>query len=85
MGEDNVQKLSSTVLSCTARRVQPRVYGRDNEVFFGVLTDLQNHDTSLEIGGLFQQDGFVKIVQQSDPHPQGLSGTGSVGSVTVTT
>ena len=50
-----------------------------------VLTDLQNHDTSLEIGGLFQQDGFVKIVQQSDPHPQGLSGTGSVGSVTVTT
>ena len=56
--------------------------GRHTEM---VLTNLQTHDRSLEIGGLFQQDGFVKITQGSVPHPEGLSGTGSVGSVTVTT
>ena len=56
--------------------------GRHTEM---VLTNLQTHDRSLEIGGLFQQDGFVKIVRQTVPHPEGLSGTGSVGSVTVTT
>ena len=49
------------------------------------LTDLQEDDSGLENGALFQQDGFVKIVQQTVPHPEGLSGTGSVGSVTVTT
>ena len=56
--------------------------GRHTEM---VLTNLQTHDRSLEIGGLFQQDGFVKIVQQTVPHPEGLSGTGGVGSVTITT
>ena len=56
--------------------------GRHTEL---VLTNLQTHDRSLEIGGLFQQDGFVKIVRQEAPHPEGLLGTGSVGSVTVTT
>jgi len=56
--------------------------GRHTEM---VLTNLQTHDRSLEIGGLFQQDGFVKMTRQEVPHPEGLSGTGSVGSVTVTT
>ncbi len=56
--------------------------GRHTEM---VLTNLQAHDKNLEIGGLFQHEGFVKVVQQAVPHPEGLSGTGSVGSVTVTT
>tara|TARA_E500000331_G_C16720789_1_gene482294 strand:+ start:228 stop:521 length:294 start_codon:yes stop_codon:yes gene_type:complete len=56
--------------------------GRHTEL---VLTNLQTHDRSLEIGGLFQQDGFVKIVRQEAPHPEGLSGATTVGSVTVTT
>jgi hypothetical protein len=49
------------------------------------LTDLQTDDLGLETGALFQQDGFVKIVLINKPHVRGSSGTGGVGSVTVTT
>ena len=49
------------------------------------LTDLQTDDSGLETGALFQQDGFVKIVLINKPHVRGSSGTGGVGSVTVTT
>lgn len=49
------------------------------------LTDLQTDDVGLETGALFQQDGFVKIALINKPHVRGSSGTGGVGSVTVTT
>lgn len=49
------------------------------------LTGLKNNDVGLEIGALFQQEGFVKIVLANKPHPAGTSATGSLGSVTVTT
>ena len=49
------------------------------------LTDLQTDDSGLETGALFQQDGFVKIALINKPHVRGSSGTGGVGSVTVTT
>ena len=49
------------------------------------LTDLQTDDSGLETGALFQQDGFVKITQPNTPHVGGLSTTGAVGSVTVST
>lgn len=49
------------------------------------LTNLQTDDSGLEVGALFQQDGFVKITQTNVPHARGSSGTGEVGSVTVTT
>ena len=49
------------------------------------LTDLQTDDSGLEVGALFQQDGFVKITRTNVPHARGSSGTGAVGSVTVTT
>ena len=49
------------------------------------LTALQTDDSGLETGALFQQDGFVKIVLINKPHVRGSSGTGGVGSVTVTT
>lgn len=48
------------------------------------LTDLQADDFGLEAGALFQQDGFVKITRTNVPHPHGSSGTGAVGTVTVT-
>ncbi|MGB1975602.1 MAG: hypothetical protein ACPHQD_16350 [Vibrio toranzoniae] len=49
------------------------------------LTNLQTDDSGLEVGALFQQDGFVKIARTNVPHVRGSSGTGAVGSVTVTT
>ena len=52
---------------------------------FGVFTNLQTDDSGLEIGAIFQQDGFVKITQAHSPHLRGSSATGLVGSVTVTT
>ena len=48
------------------------------------LTALQEDAFGLETGALFQQDGFVKVSRSNVPHPEGLSGTGGVGSVTVT-
>lgn len=52
---------------------------------FMVLTNLQTTDFGLEPGALFQQGGFVKVTQANTPHVGGLSATGSVGAVTVTT
>jgi len=49
------------------------------------LTNLQENDYNLETGAIFQQDGNLKIVIANKPHPAGLSGTGAVGSVTVST
>ena len=51
---------------------------------FLVLTNLQNNDFGLETGTLFEVDGFVKITKEKVPHVVGSSGTGGVGSVTVT-
>jgi hypothetical protein len=50
-----------------------------------VLTDLPQDDYNLETGALFEQDGIVKITRANAPHVRGLSSTGEVGSVTVTT
>lgn len=50
-----------------------------------VLTNLPEDDFNLEIGALFQQDGFVKIALINKPHVRGVQSTGSVGSVTVST
>jgi hypothetical protein len=52
---------------------------------FIVLTNVQTTDQGLEPGALFQQNGFVKITQANVPHPGGVSSTGAVGTVTVTT
>jgi hypothetical protein len=56
--------------------------GRSTNMTF---TNLQNHDQSLEVGGLFNHGGYVKITESNKPHPATNVGTGSVGSVTVTT
>ena len=49
------------------------------------LTNLPQNDYNLEVGAIFQQDGNLKIVIANKPHPAGLTGTGAVGSVTVST
>ena len=50
-----------------------------------VLKNLQTNDQGLEIGALFNQEGTLKIVIANSPHLSGLSATGGVGSVSVTT
>ena len=49
------------------------------------LTDLQTDDSGLEVGALFEQDGFVKITRTNVPHVRGSFSTGAVGTVTVST
>jgi len=49
------------------------------------LTELQTDDYNIENGAVFQQDGFLKISLLNAPHPRGVLGTGSVGTVTVIT
>jgi len=49
------------------------------------LTALPENDAGLEAGALFQHDGYIKISRLTHPNPQGSSGTGAVGSVTVVT
>ena len=56
--------------------------GRSSEMTF---TTLKNHDQGLEVGAIFNHGGFVKITESNKPHPATNVGTGSVGSVTVTT
>jgi hypothetical protein len=64
------------------RRMQNAGEGRNTQL---VLTALQTDDSGLENGGLFQQDGFVKIALAYKPHVRGSSATGTVGAVTVST
>ena len=50
-----------------------------------VLTNLATNDSGLEPGTIFQIDGVLRIPLLYKPYVAGLSATGSVGSVTVTT
>ena len=50
-----------------------------------VLTNLATDDSGLEPGTIFQVDGALRIPLLYKPYVAGLSATGSVGSVTVTT
>lgn len=52
---------------------------------FTVFTALQTDDYNLEPGSVFQQDGFLKVALPYKPHVRGVSGSGQVGSVSVTT
>ena len=49
-----------------------------------VMTNLQKNDQGLEVGGLFNHGGFVKIVELNTPHVATNVGTTAVGTVTVT-
>jgi hypothetical protein len=48
------------------------------------LTNLQNgSDTGLEVGAVYEKDGFLKITLANSPNPAGVSGSGVLGSVSV--
>ena len=49
-----------------------------------VMTNLQKNDQGLEVGGLFNHGGFIKIVELNTPHVATNVGTTAVGTVTVT-
>lgn len=52
---------------------------------FSVYTNLQTDDFNLEIGTVFNHDGFLKVATGDRPHTRGVSATGTAGSVTVLT
>ena len=52
---------------------------------FTVFTQLQTDDSGLEIGAVFNHGGYLKVTEANTPHARGSTGTGGVGSVTVTT
>jgi hypothetical protein len=49
------------------------------------LTELQSIDVGLEVGAVFEVDGYLKISRLFNPHVAGASATGAVGSVEVST
>ncbi len=50
------------------------------------LTNLQSgNDVGLEVGAVFEVDGYLKISRLFNPHVAGASATGAVGSVIVVT
>ena len=51
---------------------------------FMVFTELQTDDSGLELGGVFNHGGFLKVAELNTPHVRGLQGTGQVGFATVT-
>lgn len=49
------------------------------------LTNLQSNDYGLEVGAIFEQDGFLKITKAGTPHPVSFEVTSAVGQVSITT
>lgn len=50
------------------------------------LTNLQSgSDQGLEVGAVYEKQGFLKIALANEPNALGVAATGSVGSVTVST
>ena len=48
------------------------------------LINLQSgSDTGLEIGAVYEKDGFLKITLANTPNPSGVAGSGVLGSVSV--
>ena len=50
-----------------------------------VLTNLQGDEYGLEAGTIFQAAGSLRIPQLNSAYVRGLSATGAIGSVSVTT
>lgn len=50
-----------------------------------VLTAMPTNDSQLELGGLFQVDGVVRVSLAYRPYVAGVSATSFVGTVRVTT
>ena len=62
-------------------QIQQPGEGRSTQL---VLTNLQTNDLGLEVGALFNWDGYVKITQANALHLGTNVATSAVGTVTVT-
>lgn len=82
--EYSQQNLEALVRSLDAlvRVIRAPGEGRQTTI---VLTDLQSNDYGLEPGTIFEVNGALRVAVLYSPYVAGLSATGSVGSVTVTT
>ncbi len=82
--EYSQQHLEALVRSLDAlvRVIRAPGEGRQTTI---VLTDLQSNDYGLEPGTIFEVNGALRVSVLYSPYVAGLSATGSVGSVTVTT
>ena len=59
--------------SLYVQQVQNPGEGRNT---FSVFTNLQTDDSSLELGAIFNHEGYVKIAEINTPHLRGSAGTG---------
>lgn len=80
----NQQYLEALVRSLDAlvRVIRAPGEGRQTTI---VLTNLQSNDYGLEPGTIFEVNGALRVSVLYSPYVAGLSATGAVGSVTVTT
>ena len=82
--EYDQQNLDALVraLDALVRVIRTPGEGRQTTI---VLTNLQSNDYGLEPGTIFEVNGALRVSVLYSPYVAGLSATGSVGSVTVTT
>ena len=82
--EYNQQYFAEVVraFSLYVQQIQNPGEGRNT---FSVFTNLQTDDSGLELGAIFNHGGYVKIAEINTPHLRGSTGTGQVGTVSVTT
>ena len=82
--EYNQQYFAEVVraFSLYVQQIQNPGEGRNT---FSVFTNLQTDDSGLELGAIFNHGGYVKITEINTPHLRGSTGTGQVGTVSVTT
>jgi len=67
--------------SVYVQQVQNPGEGRNT---FSVFTNLQTDDSGLELGAIFNHEGYVKVAEINTPHLRGSAGTGQVGTVSIT-
>jgi hypothetical protein len=78
------QYMADLVRALTSLVTYVRAVGEGRQTTI-VLTNLATNDSGLEPGTIFQVEGVLRIPLLYSPYAAGLSATGSVGSVTVTT
>ena len=81
--EYNYQYFAELVRSYSTYLEQMQNAGEGRNTFT-VFTALQTDDSGLELGGVFNHGGFLKVAELNTPHVRGSQGTGQVGYVTVT-
>tara|TARA_R110002167_G_scaffold358194_1_gene574076 strand:- start:400 stop:696 length:297 start_codon:yes stop_codon:yes gene_type:complete len=79
------QQYSSEVVRAFSLYVQQVQNAGEGRNTFSVFTNLQTDDSGLELGAIFNHEGYVKVAEINTPHLRGSAGTGQVGTVSVTT